>query len=324
MMAIVARVALALVTALCLGRAATAADFPDRPVHIIVPFPPGGATDLAARLVGAQLSTIWSQPVVVDNRSGASGVIGAEAAARAKPDGYTILMGTLATNVVAHLLQSDVPYGRDAFEPITLLASSPNILLANSNLDVTSLDDLVRYAKAHPGKVSYASAGVGLSGHLGVELFAQAAGIDLVHVPYRGSAPSGEAFVGGQVDLTLALVTEALRTMQMTKGIKPLAIAAETRSPQFPDTPTFKEVGYPNVEVYAINGFMAPKGTPEPIVRKIHEDSRRALQDPEVKRKMEQIGLDIVGSSPAEFQKFLDDEFARWTPLISANKAKFK
>ncbi len=298
--------------------------YPDHPVRLIVPFPPAGATDIAARLVGEWLSSVWGQPVIVDNRTGASGIIGTEAVARAKPDGYTVLMGTLATNVMAHLLQSDVPYARDAFEPVTLLTSTPNILMANGNISAKTLPELIAYAKANPGKVRYASSGIGLSGHLGVELFAESAGIKLVHVPYRGSAPSGQAFAGGEVELTLALVTQALTAMTMAPNIRPLAIASAHRSPQFPDTPTFAELGFPNVQVYAINGLMVPKGTPAAIIDKIYRDSRDALNIAAVKSNLDQLGLDIVASSPAEFGQLLRDEYARWEPLIRANKSNFQ
>jgi tripartite-type tricarboxylate transporter receptor subunit TctC len=289
-----------------------------------VPFPPAGATDIAARLVAERLSNVWAQPVVVENKTGASGIIGTEAVARAKPDGHTILMGTLATNVMAHLLQSDVPYARDAFEPVTLLTSSPNILLANSNLPAKNLEEMIAFARANPGKVRYASSGIGLSGHLGVELFANAAGLRLVHVPYRGSAPSGQAFAGGEVELTLGLVTQAITAMTMAPGIRALAIAAAKRSPQFSDTPTFAELGYPSVQVYAINGLMVPKGTPASIIDKIKRDARAALDAPEIKSNMTQLGLDVIGSSPAEFGQLLQDEYARWEPLIRANKAQFQ
>ena len=233
-------------------------------------------------------------------------------------------MGTLATNVMAHLLQSDVPYARDVFEPVTLLTSTPNILLANGNISAKTLPELIAHAKANPGKVRFASSGVGLSGHLGVELFAEAAGIKLVHVPYRGSAPSGQAFAGGEVELTLALVPQAITAIAMAPNIRPLAIASARRSPQFPDTPTFAELGFPNVQVYAINGLMVPKGTPAVIIDKIYRDSRDILNIAAVKTNMDQLGLDVVGSTPAEFGQLLRDEYARWEPLIRANKSSFQ
>ena len=294
--------------------------FPDRAVKIIVPFPPGGATDIAARLVGERLSVTWGQPVVVENRSGASGSIGTDAVARAKADGYTILVGTFATNVMAHLLQAKVPYSRDAFDPVILLTSSPNILMTNQKLQLKSLDELVAHAKANPDKISYSSSGTGLSGHLGVELFADRAGLKLVHVPYRGSAPSGQALVQGEVDLSLALVAQAISIIEAKPEIRPLAIAAAQRSAQFPNVPTFAELGYPSVQVYAINGLMVPKGTPQPIIEKIYKDTLDILQDPKMREKMQLLGLDVAAASPQEFGKLLEDEFARWEPLIRSNK----
>jgi tripartite-type tricarboxylate transporter receptor subunit TctC len=301
---------------------AAAQEFPTRVVKLIVPFPPAGATDIAARLIAEHLSKVWPYAMVVENRSGASGLIGTEAVARAPADGHTILMGTLATNVMAHLLQSNVPYARDAFEPAILLTSAANILMANSKVPASNLQELIVFAKANPGKVKYGSSGVGLSGHLGVELFAAAAGIKLVHVPYRGSAPSGQAFATGEVELTLGLIPQAMSAMKSAPGIKPIAIGAKERAPQFPDTPTFAELGYPNVLVYAINGLMVPKGTPKPIIDKIHRDALAGLKDPAIKERMEQLGLDVIGASPKEFGELLTDEFARWEPLIRANNIK--
>ena len=312
-----------LVAFLLLTTAATgslAQGFPDRAVKIIVPFPPGGATDIAARLVGERLSVTWGQPVVVENRSGASGSIGTDAVARAKADGYTILVGTFATNVMAHLLQAKVPYSRDAFDPVILLTSSPNILMTNQKLQLKSLDELVAHAKANPDKISYSSSGTGLSGHLGVELFADRAGLKLVHVPYLGSAPSGQALVQGEVDLSLALVAQAISIIEAKPEIRPLAIAAAQRSAQFPNVPTFAELGYPSVQVYAINGLMVPKGTPQPIIEKIYKDTLDILQDPKMREKMQLLGLDVAAASPQEFGKLLEDEFARWEPLIRSNK----
>ena len=294
--------------------------FPDRAVKIIVPFPPGGATDIAARLVGERLSATWGQPVIVENRSGASGSIGTDAVARSKPDGYTILVGTLATNVMAHLLQTNVPYARDAFDPVILLTSSPNILMANKDLSKGSLVDLVAHAKANPDKLTYSSGGTGLSGHLGVELFADAAGIKLIHVPYRGSAPGGQALIQGEVDLSLVLVAQALTIHETKPEIRPIAIASAQRSPQFPEVPTFGELGYPAIQVYAINGLMTPKGTPKSVIEIIYRDAHKALQDPKMREKMELLGLDVAAASPREFGKLLEEEFARWEPLLRNNK----
>ena len=301
---------------------AQAQDYPNKTVRLIVPFPAAGATDITARLVANQLSKQWGQTLVVENRAGASGVIGSEAVARSPADGYTLLLGTLAANVMAHLLREKMPYGRDAFMPVAILGSTPNILLASNAVPVKTLKELIAFAKANPGKARYASAGIGLSGHLGVALFAQEAKVDLVHVPYRGSAPSVEAFARGEVELTLALVPEAGNVMKSTPGVAPLAIAADRRSDKFPDTPTFAELGYPNVQVYALSGLMVPKGTPGDIVAKIHRDTAIALKEPAVAEKMASLGIDVVGSTPAEFDKLLKDEFARWEPLIRSNNIK--
>jgi len=316
------RIVFGLAIGLPLAGAALAQDYPNKPVRLIVPFPAAGATDIVARLVASELSKTWGQTIIVENRTGASGVIGSEAVARSAPDGYTLLLGTLAANVMAHLLRDKVPYGRDAFTPITILASTPNLLLANSSIPVKTLKELTDYARANPGKVRYGSAGIGLSGHLGVALYAYEAKIDLSHVPYRGSSPSVEAFAKGEVELSLALVPESANAMKTTQGIKPLALAADKRSPIFPDTPTFAELGYPKVQVYALSGLMAPKGTPQPIIDKISRDTIAVLKDPAIRERMANLGLDPVGSSPEEFAKLLADEFTRWEPLIRANNIK--
>lgn len=318
----VRRILIGAAVSLPLASTAMGQNYPNNNVRLIVPFPPAGATDITARLVANQLSKQWGQTVIVENRTGASGVIGSEAVARAPADGYTLLLGTLAGNVMTHLLRDKVPYGRDAFIPITVLGQTPNVLLASSALPVKTLKELIDYAKAHPGKVRYGSAGIGLSGHLGVALFAEEAKIDLIHVPYRGSAPSVEAFSRGEVELTLALVPEAANSMKSTPGVTPIAIAAAKRSDKFPDTPTFAELGYPNIQVYALSGLMVPKGTPQPIVEKIHKDTVIALKDPAVVERMNSLGIDPVGSTPAEFDKLLNDEFARWEPLIRSKGIK--
>ena len=299
----------------CLPWQAMSQGYPVKPARLIVPFPPAGATDLAARIVAEHLSRAWGQSVVVENRSGASGMMGSEAVAKAAPDGYTILMGTLATNVMAHILYAKVPYAQDAFAPVILLTTTPNMLLANSNLPVANLQELIAHAKTRPGKVSYASSGIGLSGHLGMELFAQAAGLELLHVPYRGSAPSGQAFASGQVDLVLSLVPESMVAMQ-TAGVKPIAVAAARRSKQFPNVPTFAELGYENVQVYALNGLMVPTGTPRDIVDKIYRESNASLNTPANRERLDKLGMDPVGGTPEEFGDLLRRERERWTTVI--------
>ncbi len=302
-----------------LAASAQAQEFPTRTVRLIVPFPPAGATDIAARLVAGHLTKLWSQTVIVENRTGASGMIGTELAARAAPDGHTILMGTFATNVMAHLLQSNVPYARDAFAPVTLLTSIPNILMVNGGAPARDLRELVAYAKANPGKLRYSSGGVGLTGHLGIALFAEAAGLDLIHVPYRGSDPMSKAFAAGEVEMALALVPPAIGIVKNTPGVRAIAIASDTRSPRFPDTPTFAELGYSKVKVYTINGLMAPAKTPQAIIDKIRLDAIDALKNPEISAKLDQLGLDVVGSTAAEFSKILAEEYDRWAPLVRAN-----
>ncbi|MCC6472581.1 MAG: tripartite tricarboxylate transporter substrate binding protein [Burkholderiales bacterium] len=299
----------------CLCGAATAQNFPTRPVRLVVPFPPGGATDIVARIVADQLGKNWGQAVLVDNRSGASGMIGAEYVARAAPDGYTLLMGTLVGNVMSHLLFAKVPFAPDAFAPVTLLTTTSNILLSNDSIPVSTLAELIAYAKARPGKVSYSSAGVGLSGHLGMELLSAATAIELLHVPFKGSAPANQAFSAGQVNLTLDLVATAPNSVRKP-GVRPLAVAATSRVRQFPDVPTFAELGYTNVVTYTWNGLMVPAGTPREIIAAIQAGANAALKTPEVRERTGKLGLDSIGGTPEEFADLIRRERERWGPVI--------
>ena len=305
----------------CACQSAIAQSYPNRQVRLVVPFPPAGATDIAARVVADHLSKAWNQTVVVENRSGASGMIGTEVVAKSAPDGYTILLGTLATNVMAYFLYAKVPYAEDAFAPVILLSTTPNMLLANKNIPVSTLPELIAYARARPGKVSYASSGVGLSSHVGSELFAQAAGIQLLHVPFRGSAPSGQAFSAGQVDLGLSLVPESIHSMQ-TPGVKPIAVAAAKRSPSFPNVPTFAELGYDNVQVYALNGLMVPTGTPRDVIDKINRDANNALTASANQERFAKLGLDPIGGTPEAFGEHLRRERERWGPVVKRANIK--
>jgi tripartite-type tricarboxylate transporter receptor subunit TctC len=309
------RSALLTLALLCLHQSALAQAYPNKPVRVVVPFPPAGATDIAARLVADHLAKAWNQTVVVENRSGASGMIGTEMVANTPADGYTILLGTLATNVMAYFLYAKVPYSVDAFAPVILLSTTPNVLLANKNIPVSTLPELIAYARARPGKVSYASSGIGLSSHVGSELFAQAAGLQLLHVPYRGSAPSGQAFASGQVDLGLSLVPESLHSMQ-TPGVKPIAVAAAKRSPSLPNVPTFSELGYDIVQVYALNGLMVPAGTPRDVIEKINREANNALTSPANQERFAKLGLDPIGGTPEAFADHLRRERDRWGPVI--------
>jgi tripartite-type tricarboxylate transporter receptor subunit TctC len=306
---------LAVLALACLHEAALAQTYPTRAVRMVVPFPPAGATDIAARLVADHLAKAWSQPVLVENRSGASGMIGTELVAKSAPDGYTILLGTLATNVMAYLLYAKVPYAEDAFAPVVLISVTPNMLIAKKNIPVATLPELIAHAKARPGKVSYGSAGIGLSSHVGMELFAQAAGIQLLHVPYRGSAPSGQALASGEVDLLLGLVPESLQAVQ-NAGARPIAVAAAKRSPSFPNVPTFPELGFDNVQVYALNALMVPAGTPRAIIDAINREANNALNTPAIRERMAKLGLDPVGGTPEAFGEHLRRERDRWGPVI--------
>ena len=307
---------LSLVLALvCLCHPAMAQIYPNRPVRLVVPFPAGGPTDIVARLVADQLARTWGQAVVVDNRSGASGMIGAEFAAKSAADGHTILMGTLVTNVMAHLLFSKVPFAQDAFAPVTLLTTTSNMLLANASIPVATVPELIAYAKANPGKVSYSSAGVGLSSHVGMEMFAQSAGLELLHVPFRGAGPSIQAFTAGQVNLTLSVLAAAVPAVKMP-GVRSLSVAATARSQRFPNVPTFLELGYKDVEAYALNGLMVPAGTPREVIDRIGFAANAGLNTPALRERINSLGIDALGGTPEEFGDAIRRERERWGPVI--------
>ena len=308
----------AAVAALLLGLAPVAGHaqqaWPSRAVRLVVPFPPGGATDIIARLVADGLSKSWGQSMVVDNVGGASGTIGSDRVAKAPADGYTVLMGTLASNVVAHFVFAKLPYTPEALAPAVLLTTTPNLLLVNNTVPGT-LKELIEYAKANKGKVSYSSPGVGLSGHLGMEMFAGAAGVELLHVPFRGSGPAIQAFAAGQVNLILDLLPSSIGYIKSGTA-KPLAIAASKRSAQLPNVPTFAELGVAGVEAYTWNGLMVPAGTPRDVVDRIARDASAALKQPELRDKLLGMGADPIGGTPEEFARMMKGEMDRWGPVI--------
>ncbi|MBX3649968.1 MAG: tripartite tricarboxylate transporter substrate binding protein [Burkholderiales bacterium] len=311
---------LGVATAAVLSLASTsllAQQYPNRSVRLVVTFPPGGFTDTLGRVVAGQLAKIWNQNVIVDNRPGASGMIGADFAAKSAPDGYTILIGTNTTNVSNHMIYPKVPYGRDAFAPVLLLASISNILVVSNSIppSVNSIAELVAYAKTRPGKITYATPGHGLSGHLGMVLFSDEAGIDLVHVPFRGGALQDQALIAGEVNLSLVGLQTAVAGVKSGK-LRPLANAGSRRLEQFPDLPTFAEAGYRNVEAGAWFGLMVPAGTPQEIIDKIHRDAAVVLNSPEFKERMTLFGATTLGGTPEDFTALIRRDRERWESVI--------
>lgn len=294
---------------------ALAQTYPSKPVRMIVAVPPGGPADTLARLVGPRLSEALGQTVVIDNRPGANGIIAYEMAARSTPDGYTFV--TVAAGVAINpSLYRSVPYDpiKD-FAPITLGITVPNILVVHPSVKAGSVRELVALANATPGKLTFASAGNGTSGHLALELFRQMTGIDVIHVPYKGGGPALADLMGGQVQALFSIALAA--TPQIKAGrLRALAISSARRSPVAPDLPTVAELGLPGFEVVGWFGWLAPAKTPPAIVEKLHTEIAKVLAMPEVKQRLLSQSTEPVGNSPAQFATFIKSEHAKWGKVI--------
>lgn len=301
--------------ALLSAAASANAAYPDHPIRLVVPYPAGGAADTVARIVAAPLGAKLGQTIVVDNRPGASGVIGAGAVAKAAPDGYTLLLDATAHSVNPSL-QARLPYdtAKD-FAPISLVVQVPNLLVVPPNSPFNSPKDIVAAAKAKPGKLTYASAGSGTAQHLAAELFRQQSGLSMLHVPYKGGAPALSDLMGAQVDMMFSNMA-ASYPLVSGKKLKVLATTGTKRSAALPDVPTIAESGLPGYQVYEWNGLFAPAQTPAAIVEKISSATREVLAQPEVRQKLAGIGAEPAGSRPEEFRKFLDAETAKWAGVI--------
>jgi len=291
--------------------------FPAKPVRIIVAFPPGGGTDIAARIVAQNLTELWNkQAVVVENRAGASGVIGTEVAAKSAPDGYTLFMGTLGNfSVNQHLyLKMSVDPVRD-FAPITQVVDVHFGLYVHPSLPVSNVTELLALARARPGQLHYASSGPGGAPHLAAELLKRMGNVDIVHVPYKGSAPSMQDVIGGQVPMTFDSLLQALPHIR-DKRLKALAVLGKYRSPQLPDVPTVDESGLPGYELTNWFGLAAPAATPKEIVARLNADVVRVLHTPEVRDKISAMAATAVGNSAEEFGERIRSDSAKWARLI--------
>jgi tripartite-type tricarboxylate transporter receptor subunit TctC len=294
---------------------ALAQPYPSRPIHIVAPFPAGGGYDFLSRLIGQEMSKAFGQPVVVENKSGANGNIGTDAVAKAAPDGYTLLMGgnsPLALNVA---LYPKLPYDpQKDFEPISRVATQPNLLAAHPKVPVKSVAELVQYAKANPGKLSYGTAGNGSPQHLAAEQLKKMAGIDMVHVPYKGAAPNAAALLAGEVSVAFNVILLPLPHVKAGK-LTGLAVASSKRSPLAPDLPTMTELGYP-IDIDTWYGLLAPAGTPKEIIAKLNAETVRILNLSELKERARGQGIELAASSPEEFASFLGGYIATWTKAI--------
>ena len=299
----------------CASGAALAQPYPNRPIHIIAPFPAGGGYDFLSRLIGAEMTRTFGQPVVVENKSGANGNIGTDAAAKAAPDGYTLLMGGNSPLALNLALYPKLPYDpQKDFVPISRVATQPNLLAAHPKVPVKSVAELVKYAKANPGRLTYGTAGNGSPQHLATEQLKRMAGIDLVHVPYKGAAPNGAALLAGEVSIAFNVILLPLPHVQAGR-LTGLAVASSKRSPLAPDIPTMTELGYP-IDIDTWYGLLAPAGTPKDIVAKLNAETVRIIGLPEMKERTRAQGIELGASTPEEFASFLAGYIATWTKAI--------
>lgn len=311
----IARALVALGTACSMAAPALAA-WPDKPISIVVPYAPGGTADALARLVAQHLGPRLKTTVVVHNKAGASGVIGQGDVARAPADGYTVLYDATPLSINSHLQK--LPYDPDKdLQPLTLVALTPMLVAVPKNSPYNSLQDLVKAAKQSPGKLTFGSGGQGTVQYMGAELFAQRAGIQMTHVPYKSGGPFIQAILAGEIDVGFGNVP-ALTAHVKSGMVKPLAITSGTRSPAYPDVPTIGESAVKGYEVYEWNGMFVPAGTPAEIVSQLHAALRDVMALPEVKERFDGLGSRIVASSPEEFRKFLAAERTRWADTVKA------
>jgi tripartite-type tricarboxylate transporter receptor subunit TctC len=302
--------------------AGCAQSYPTRPIRFIVPFAPGGSTDTLARTLSIKLSDVFGQQVVVDNRAGGNGNIGTDLVAHAAPDGYTILLGYIANLAIGPSLYAKLPFDpvRD-FAPITLLAVAPNILVVHPSVPVRNFQEFIAYAKANPAKINFASAAVASPGHLSGELLNIAAGIHMQHVPYKGSGQAVIDLVGGQVQAMVSGMSSVMPHIKAGR-LRPLAVTGSLRSPAVPDLPTIAESGFPKFEATAWYGVLAPAGTPPAIVTRLHDEIVRALKLPDVKERLEYVGFEIVGGTPASFSAYIKSQIKKGAPVVKASGAK--
>jgi tripartite-type tricarboxylate transporter receptor subunit TctC len=297
----------ALVLVLCLAPlAAPAQDFPAKPVHVIVPFPPGGGTDALARIMAPYLGRMWGQTVIAENRPGASGHIGADAVANSAADGYTLLMSSTA---------SLTPRNAPKFAPITLVSASAYVVVVNPRVPANDIRGLVEYAKKNPGKLTFGSSGTGAASHLSAELFKSMAGIEMLHVPYKGTGQAVTDLLAGQIDVMFAPGETVMAHVHAGK-LRALAVTSAQRATALPDLPAVAESGVPGYEAIGWFGLLAPAATPRSIVEKISRDANQVLADPEVKQRMLALGAEPSGDTPGEFARFIHDDQAKWSKLM--------
>ena len=309
--------------ALALGAAALAhAQYPNRPIKLIVPFPPAGSTDISARALASKLGERLGQPVIIENKPGAGGNIGSDVVAKAQPDGYTLVVGTVGTHAINSSLYSKMPYDpiRD-FVPIILLATTPNVLVVPANFPANSVQDVIKLAKAKPGELTFASSGAGTSIHLSGEMFKSMAGLDMTHIPYKGSGPMLIDLLSGQVNMAFDNLSASMVYIKAGK-LKALATTGAKRAPALPDLPTVSESGLAGYESTSWNAVYAPAGTPKEIVDKLNREANAVLQSAETRKFFAEQGAEAGGGTPAELAAFNRAELAKWAKVVKDSGAK--
>jgi tripartite-type tricarboxylate transporter receptor subunit TctC len=304
------------------GAAQPGSDWPNRPVTVVVPWPPGGSTDVMVRILVQRLSADLGQPFVVDNRPGATGTVGHAWVARQRPDGYTLLAGTNSTYAIAPHLYASLPYDNDrAFTPITQLATNPQMLCVHPSLPVNTFAEFLAYARARPGELTFGTSGLGGTSHLATELLMSMAGIEMLHVPYRGGGPAAQAILAGETKVTFVDAITALPFLRAGQ-LRALGVSTAQRTPLAPEVPTLAEAGLPGYQSSTDFGLFAPAGLPDPLLRRIHAAVVAALRSPEVTEKLLQQGMTPVGSAPEEFAAYLRREGEKWGEIIRARNIR--
>jgi tripartite-type tricarboxylate transporter receptor subunit TctC len=301
---------------------AQAQPYPAKPIRFVVPYPPGGPLDAVARLLGQKVAESTKQPVVVDNKPGAGGNIGADIVAKSAPDGYTILMGAVATHAINPALYAKIPYDavRD-FAPVTQVAATPNILVVNPAIPASNVREFIAYAKANPGKLNFGSGSTGSAGHLAGELFKTLAGVDMTHVPYKGAAPAMQDLVGGQIQVMFDNLASSLGQVRAGK-VRGLAVTTARRTALAPEFPTIAESGLPGFDISTWFGIFVPAGTPREVIDRLYAEFTRALAAPDIREKMLNLGAEPVGNTPEEFAAYIAAEAAKYARLVKASGAK--
>ena len=292
--------------------------YPTKPVRYVVPFPPGGSPDIIARLIGERFSRMWGQQILVDNRAGAGGTLGATFAAKSPPDGYTLFQCNIASSAIAESLYKKMPYDHQRdFAPISRIGMTPNVLVVHPSMPVRSVKEFIAYAKANPGKLSYGTSAAGSSQLLTMELFKLTAKIDVVFIPYKGAPQSLTDTIGGQIPVTVQSAPGVLPAIESGR-VRALAVTGLKRIPQLPAVPTVHETVLPGFEVNSWYGLCAPAGTPQPILDKVHADLIAVLRTPEIQQRLKDLVIEVAPTSPQEFAQFMRAETARWARVIKA------